>query len=237
MDLTPQQKAEAQRLFEALQGPFLDEARRLAELLASKADAQLLGKTEFDVAMPSTGLVPPFCRPLWRSEKKGYQGSSMTCPHCQADARCKGFRRRTALTLLGTIRFGRHYYYCRTCGRGVCPLDDTLGLSAADLTPAADEVLCVAGVQDSFATAAHKVLARLCGLRVSESTVERTTEAAGTRVATAQAAARPSDRRRRGTGTTMPTARRWRMCRSMPPGSANKVRGERRPTVAWLTSA
>ena len=25
----------------------------------------------------------------------------MTCPHCQADARCKGFRRRTALTLLG----------------------------------------------------------------------------------------------------------------------------------------
>lgn len=49
MDLTPEQKAEAQRLFEALQAPFLDEARRLAELLASKADAQLLGKTEFEV--------------------------------------------------------------------------------------------------------------------------------------------------------------------------------------------
>ena len=49
MDLTPQQHAEAQRLFEALQGPFLDEARRLAELLASKPDTQLLGKTEFEV--------------------------------------------------------------------------------------------------------------------------------------------------------------------------------------------
>jgi hypothetical protein len=49
MDLTPEQKAEAQRLYEALQGTFLDEARRLAELLASKADAQLLGKTEFEV--------------------------------------------------------------------------------------------------------------------------------------------------------------------------------------------
>lgn len=49
MDLTTEQKAEAQRLFEALQGPFLNEARRLAELLASKADAQLLGKTEFEV--------------------------------------------------------------------------------------------------------------------------------------------------------------------------------------------
>jgi hypothetical protein len=49
MDLTPEQQAEAQRLFEAFQGPFLDEARRLAELLAGKADAQLLGKTEFEV--------------------------------------------------------------------------------------------------------------------------------------------------------------------------------------------
>jgi hypothetical protein len=49
MDLRPEQKAEAQHLFEALQQPFLDEARRLAELLASKADAQLLGKTEFEV--------------------------------------------------------------------------------------------------------------------------------------------------------------------------------------------
>jgi hypothetical protein len=49
MDLTPEQQAEAQRLFQALQGPFLDEARRLAELLASKANARLLGRTEFEV--------------------------------------------------------------------------------------------------------------------------------------------------------------------------------------------
>jgi hypothetical protein len=49
MDLTPQPQAEAQRLFKALQQPFLDEARRLAELLARKPDAQLLGKTEFEV--------------------------------------------------------------------------------------------------------------------------------------------------------------------------------------------
>src|SRR5262245_51460513 len=49
MDLTPEQKAEAQQLYEAFQGAFLEEARRLAELLASKADAQLLGRTEFEV--------------------------------------------------------------------------------------------------------------------------------------------------------------------------------------------
>jgi hypothetical protein len=48
-DLTSQQEAEAQRLFEALQRPFLDEARRLARLLASKPDSQLLGRAEFEV--------------------------------------------------------------------------------------------------------------------------------------------------------------------------------------------
>jgi len=40
-DLTPQQEAEAQRLFEARQRPFLDEARRLARLLGSTKE--LLG--------------------------------------------------------------------------------------------------------------------------------------------------------------------------------------------------
>jgi hypothetical protein len=47
--LTPEQEAEAQRLFELMQKPFLDEARKLARLLAAKPDAQLLGQTEFEV--------------------------------------------------------------------------------------------------------------------------------------------------------------------------------------------
>ena len=48
-DLTPEQEAEAQRLFDAFQQPFLDEARRIARLMASKADDQQLGQTEFEV--------------------------------------------------------------------------------------------------------------------------------------------------------------------------------------------
>ena len=49
MDLTPDQEAEAQRLFEILQQSFLDEARRLARLLAAKPDNKLLGQTEYEV--------------------------------------------------------------------------------------------------------------------------------------------------------------------------------------------
>ncbi len=111
----------------------------------------------------------------------------MTCPHCQADARCKGFRWRDALSLLGPFRLRRHYYLCRACHRGTCPRDELLGLRAHDLTPAADEAVSLAGVQVSFADAAQKALPRLAGLRVSESTAERATEAAGVRLAQAQA--------------------------------------------------
>jgi hypothetical protein len=112
----------------------------------------------------------------------------MTCPHCQHDARCKGYRWRAALTLLGAIRLRRHYYRCPHCRHGACPRDALLGLRAHDLTPAADEAVCLAGVLASFAEAAEKTLPRLAGLHLAESTVERATEAAGARLAEALAA-------------------------------------------------
>ena len=40
----------------------------------------------------------------------------------------------------------------------------------------------LAGVQESFGKAADRTLRKLAGLRLSESTVERTTEAAGARL-------------------------------------------------------
>lgn len=114
----------------------------------------------------------------------------MTCPHCGESARCKGFRQRTILGLLGPMRYRRHYYLCRHCRRGASPLDATVGLREHDLTPAADEVVCLAGLEDSFATGAEKLLARMAGLRLSESSVQRATEEAGARLAEAQHAGR-----------------------------------------------
>lgn len=109
----------------------------------------------------------------------------MSCPHCGADARCVGVRGKGVVGLLGPMRLDRHYYHCVRCRQGWCPFDQQLGLTAADLTPAADEVACLAGVQAPFAEAAEKSLPKMAGLRLSESTVERATEAAGQRVAQA----------------------------------------------------
>jgi hypothetical protein len=91
------------------------------------------------------------------------------------------------VSLLGPLRLERHYYHCTACGQGFCPWDAELGVTAAALSPAAAEVVCVAGVQTSFAEAREKVLPKLAGLRLAESTVERSTEAAGERLAAAQA--------------------------------------------------
>jgi hypothetical protein len=59
-------------------------------------------------------------------------------------------------------------------------------LRGHDLTPAADEVVCLSGVEDSFAVGAEKLPARMAGLHLSESTVQRATEGAGGRLAAAQ---------------------------------------------------
>jgi hypothetical protein len=47
--LTPEQQAEAQRIAEILMETARQEIQRIAELLASKPDHQLLGRTEFEV--------------------------------------------------------------------------------------------------------------------------------------------------------------------------------------------
>jgi hypothetical protein len=62
------------------------------------------------------------------------------------------------------------------------PWDQILRLSAQRLTPAAQEVTALAGIQESFGKAAERTLHKLAGLDLSESTVERTTEAAGERL-------------------------------------------------------
>jgi hypothetical protein len=103
----------------------------------------------------------------------------MTCPYCHESARFVEYRSKTVQSLVGTFPLDRAYYHCRSCGVGTVPWDETLGLSRQALTPGAKELVCVAGAVDSFGEAAAVVLRKLASLRVSESTVERTSEAVG----------------------------------------------------------
>src|SRR5512135_1072798 len=123
-----------------------------------------------------------------RAEKRGYQGSALSCPHCHESARFVEYRPKTVQSLVGTFPLDRAYYHCRSCGAGTVPWDEALGLSRQALTPGARELVGIAGAVDSFAEAADVVLRKLAGLRVSESTVERTSEATGHDIGQRQAA-------------------------------------------------
>lgn len=103
----------------------------------------------------------------------------MSCPRCHESARFVGYRPKSVQSLVGFFPLGRAYYHCQSCGTGTVPWDQTLGLSRQALTPGAREVVSIAGAVDSFAEAADVVLKKLAGLRVSESTAERTSEAVG----------------------------------------------------------
>jgi len=87
------------------------------------------------------------------------------------------------LSLVGTLDLERAYYYCRRCGQGFCPFDEQAGIPAHDLTPAAQQLATLAGaVADSFGKGAD-LLQEMAGLRLCESTIQRTTEDVGAHLA------------------------------------------------------
>lgn len=106
----------------------------------------------------------------------------MACAGCEHHARFVGWREKTFVSLFGPITLLLAYYRCVRCGTTHKPWDRSLGLTERALTPAAAQVVAQAGVLASFAEASERTLQSMCGLRVSESTVERTTEDAGQRL-------------------------------------------------------
>jgi hypothetical protein len=87
------------------------------------------------------------------------------------------------VSLFGPLRYQRAYYYCRRCGQGYCPFDQHAGIPAHHLTPAVERLASLAGgVSPSFEKGAE-LLQEMSAVRLSESTVERTTEDVGNRIA------------------------------------------------------
>lgn len=121
-------------------------------------------------------------------EKRGYPGSSLACcgehdkQPCQHSAKFVGWRNKTIVSVFGPLVLLLSYYRCARCGTSQKPWDQVLGLTDRSLTRGASQLVAQAGVLSSFGEASERTLQSMCGLRVSESTVERITEEAGDRV-------------------------------------------------------
>ena len=71
LDLTAEQLADAERIYQALRQAAEDEHWRLAQLLASKPDAQLLGATEFEIRERAHALAAHALETAVNRRKKG----------------------------------------------------------------------------------------------------------------------------------------------------------------------
>ncbi len=80
------------------------------------------------------------------------------------------------VSLLGEVQMASCHRLCRRCGQRFVSVATTQ-LTPKRLTPAAEQVASMAGVaSNSFGEAADHVLRTMAGLRLSESTVQRTAE-------------------------------------------------------------
>lgn len=107
----------------------------------------------------------------------------MICAHCQQTASYHADRDRTVVGLAGTLRYRRACYYCRRCGRGSAPFDRHAGITARHLTPAVERLATLAGAVGPSYERGAELLHETAGVRLSEATVQRTTEDAGDRIA------------------------------------------------------
>jgi hypothetical protein len=176
-------EAQAQELVARIRARVDDDLLALARLLVRKEDADIFGDTEFEVR----GIVHRVGAAALEErikKKNGYHGSGVECPHCGQSAKFQGYRRKTPLSVLGPVTCERAYYYCGRCGQGVLPWDQQVGLTAGSFTAATERLVSLAGtLSESFAEAAKKVLPEMAGLQVAATTVQRTSEAAGQRLA------------------------------------------------------
>jgi hypothetical protein len=105
----------------------------------------------------------------------------VTCEHCGYAAKFHSYQQRRLVTAHGAVKVRRAYYYCGRCHQSFLPYDDALGL-VDEISPGLRPLVCLAGTLAPFGDAAEDVLKRFSGVRLSESTVLRTTEGEGERL-------------------------------------------------------
>jgi hypothetical protein len=79
------------------------------------------------------------------------------------------------------MRIQRAYYRCSRCKQSFIPYDDVVGL-VDEISPGLMPLVCLAGTLAPFADAANDILKRFSGVRLSASTVLRSTEGEGERL-------------------------------------------------------
>jgi hypothetical protein len=93
------------------------------------------------------------------------------CP-CGHTPHHAGMRRKTAQTVLGPITLRRSYYHAPCCGWGQAPYDALIDIAGTSFSPALRNMMANVGSDGPFDHGAAQ-LARLAGVQVAASSIER----------------------------------------------------------------
>lgn len=102
-NLTPDQQADADRIQAALLSAAATDLRALAELLATQDDRTLFGATEFAVRDIVLRVGAKALEAALAERKRGNDGSSRACPHCQEAAKFQRWQVRPVRVLSGVV--------------------------------------------------------------------------------------------------------------------------------------
>jgi hypothetical protein len=107
----------------------------------------------------------------------GYEGSILPCA-CGGGLKYVSDRERGVVSLVGTFRIRRSYYWCPTCQATRVPLDGTLAIGGTDFSPGVREAIARLGAQGPFAQG-RELLGELTGLWISARTHRQVSEGIG----------------------------------------------------------
>ncbi len=114
---------------------------------------------------------------MLEAEGGGYRGVEVECG-CGAGARFIGYRAKALMTVLGSIRLRRAYYWCPYCGAGKIPLDQQLDVVGTGLSPGARRLAARVGAKEPYREAAED-LKELAGVEIGAKAVERVSKKVG----------------------------------------------------------
>lgn len=116
---------------------------------------------------------------LWE-EGTGYRGSKLECNGFHT-YRYVEDREKELVTVLGTIRVKRAYYYDAVCKQGKYPRDAELDIEGSDYSPGVRRMMARMGANRSFALGEEDLM-ELAGISVDAKSIERWSEKLGEEV-------------------------------------------------------
>lgn len=117
---------------------------------------------------------------LRAGKEETYLGSSVKCT-CGGKAWFVDYRGRRVATVVGAVRVERAYYRCKACATGQLPWDREQGLDEQLWSPRVKALVAEVCAHLAYGTAV-KLLERISGVRLEESSAEGIVLAVGTRL-------------------------------------------------------